>query len=113
MVSPGSLVAPHIPGRIIGVQLRNLTKELLQEATQGLEAAPVVLPGGMTARNIRGGIKVPHLHVADKLYMLNDDQWKQLSTKIVELSQEKLAKAKKPVSFEQAAALAHAVEQLA
>ena len=101
-----------LPWGRLGYRPGFLSKDILAETIQGLSAEKMELPAGLKPGNIRGGIKVAHVHVGDNLYMLNDEQWKKLSAQIVQRSQEKLAKVQKPVSFEQAAALANAVEQL-
>lgn len=61
---------------------------------------------------IRGGIRVPHLHFNDKIYMLNDKQWAQFSGGIITDGKTRLAKTKK-VSFEQGMLLASATQTLA
>jgi hypothetical protein len=48
---------------------------------------------------IRGGLKVPHLHFHDKIYLLNEEQWAKFSKEIIADCKSKLEKVK-TVSFE-------------
>jgi hypothetical protein len=45
----------------------------------GINASPSRLPDF----DIRGGMKVPHIHLDDKIYLLNDEQWRSLSTEVI------------------------------
>ncbi len=62
--------------------------------------------------NIRGGLRIPHLHYEDKIYLLSDEQWKEFSGQVIAQVQEKLANAK-TVSFEQLMEVSEAVNVLA
>lgn len=56
--------------------------------------------------DIRGGMRVPHLHFNNKIYMLDEKQWAAFSGAIVADVKAKLAKTKE-VSFEEGMALAN------
>jgi hypothetical protein len=49
---------------------------------------------------IKGGIRVAHLHFKDKIYPLNEAQWKEFSQGIITDMQAKLAKSKS-IGFEE------------
>ena len=53
---------------------------------------------------IRGGIRAPHLHFENRIYMLNSKQWSQFSKSIIADFQVALEKTK-GISFEQGVAL--------
>ena len=62
--------------------------------------------------NIRGGIRGPHLHFDNRIYMLNSAQWAKFSGAIIADCKAKLASVKK-VSFEEGMLLGSAVQSLA
>lgn len=107
-----------INAKIIEAQIKNLTPsamptpvELHLSMTQ-----PSYMAEAKTAKmnilNIRGGLKIPHLHFEDKIYLLNDQQWKEFSGKVIQQVQDKLSKAQ-TVSFEQLMEVSEAVSVLA
>ncbi len=61
--------------------------------------------------DIRGGIRVAHLHFEGKVYILKDEQWAKFSTKIISDCKAKLANVH-AVSFDQGMELAEAVQSL-
>lgn len=62
--------------------------------------------------NIRGGMKIPHLHFKGDIYLLNEDQWKTFTSQVIEKFQTKLGKVG-TVSFEKLMHLSEAVDSLA
>jgi hypothetical protein len=67
--------------------------------------APVSSRAGAPARalldlGIRGGIRVPHLHFNNKIYLLDNKQWSQFSKGIIADSKARLANVKE-VGFEE------------
>lgn len=58
-----------------------------------------------------GGIRIPHLHFREDFYLLNDKQWRELSTSIMKGFHEKLAAAG-TVNFEQMIGLSDAIDTL-
>jgi hypothetical protein len=56
-----------------------------------------------------GGMRVPHLHFKDDIYLLNHEQWKDFSAMAVKNFQEKLAKVE-TVSFDKLMELSDAIE---
>lgn len=61
--------------------------------------------------SIRGGMKIPHLHFADQLYLLTEEQWKDFSGMMLAKIRDKLAKTN-AVSFDQLMDLASAAGKL-
>ncbi len=58
--------------------------------------------------DIRGGIRMPHLHFKGEIFLLNDDQWKVFAGQTLKNLQERLGTAK-TVSFDGMAELSEAV----
>lgn len=52
------------------------------------EAAALIRP-----RPFPGGLRMPHLHLADRVYQLDQAQWKAFSGEVVKNLQERLARA--------------------
>lgn len=99
------------------VQNRQLIGEFIQKneiqpvtigaiATRAAPTASAVLDLG-----IRGGIRVPHLHFSNKIYMLNEAQWAKFSGGIIADCKAKLAKVKE-VSFEEGMVLGNVAQTL-
>lgn len=61
--------------------------------------------------SVRGGMKVPHLHLADHIYLLNDKQWQEFSGMMLKSIKDKLDNTNK-VNFDQLMTLASAAEKL-
>lgn len=61
---------------------------------------------------IWGGIKIPHLHFNGDIFLLDEKQWKDFSSKIMKEFQGKLSRAN-AVSFEQLMKVSDAVDTLA
>jgi len=59
-----------------------------------------------------GGIRVPHLHFRDDLFLLNEEQWKEFSGQMVRDFQKKLSSVKS-VNFEQFIEVSEAINSLA
>jgi hypothetical protein len=60
---------------------------------------------------IRGGIRTPHLHFNDKIYMLTKEQWTKLSAKIITDCKTKLS-AVKEIGFEEGLLLEDMIQSL-
>jgi hypothetical protein len=60
---------------------------------------------------IRGGMRVPHLHFDNKIYVLNSDQWAKFSEHIVADCKAKLANVKE-VPFEAGILLGSAIQAM-
>lgn len=60
---------------------------------------------------IRGGMKVPHLHCNEKVYILDNEQWAKFSDNIIAHSRAKLANVKN-ISFEEGMLLESAIQGL-
>ncbi len=56
-----------------------------------------------------GGMRVPHLHFKDDIYLLNHEQWKEFSSMAVKNFREKLAKVE-TVNFDKLMELSEAIE---
>ena len=82
---------------------------MVPQAPQAVATATV--RGKITSPDIRGGIRLAHLHFRDDVYILNDEQWGAFSKRIVEDFSAKLAKAS-TVSFDQLLDLSEAVDTL-
>jgi hypothetical protein len=60
---------------------------------------------------IRGGLRIPHLHLDGKIYKLTDQQWASFSARILGDARAKLAKVNS-ISFDHGMNLAQATEML-
>ncbi len=61
--------------------------------------------------DIRGGIRLAHLHFKGNVYLVNERQWKEFTGKVIKDFQAKLAAAPS-VNFEQLMDLSDAVDSL-
>jgi hypothetical protein len=52
------------------------------------------MAGIFRPRLFPGGIKIPHLHFQGDIYILNDKQWKEISTEVINGLRKKIADAK-------------------
>ena len=62
-------------------------------------------------RPFPGGMRIPHVHLKEEIYLLKDRQWREFTKEIVSVFQERLAQANN-VSFEQVMKLSEAIESL-
>jgi hypothetical protein len=62
--------------------------------------------------NIRGGMRIPHLHFKGEIYLLKQEQWKTFTGQVIERFKNKMATAG-TVSFEKLMNLSEAVDSLA
>ncbi len=94
-------------------------RQLIGEFIRVNELKPVVI-GTIAARTapaasalldlgIRGGIRIPHLHFSNKIYMLDDAQWAKFSRGIIADCKAKLANVKE-VSFEEGMVLGNVAQ---
>lgn len=75
--------------------------------------APTPAPFYKIDFDIRGGMKAPHIHLDGKIYLLNEKQWAEFSTKVIVDFQERLEKAKSiPMNFDQLTSVAEASKVL-
>ncbi len=58
-----------------------------------------------------GGMRVPHLHYDGKIFLLDEQQWKEFSKTIIDEFQQKLAKANS-INYEQLMELSGAMESI-
>lgn len=77
-----------------------------------LEGAKVATEARLSFPNIRGGMKTPHLHYGGEIFLLNEEQWKEFSSKVMKKVVAKLSAAKS-VSFQQLVEVSEAVNTLA
>lgn len=75
-------------------------------ASRDATRAPLLIDLG-----IRGGIRVPHLHLKDSIYLLNAEQWAKFSQGILADAAAKLGKAK-ALDFDQAMAIGSITQTL-
>jgi hypothetical protein len=61
--------------------------------------------------NIYGGIRTPHLHYKDDIYLMNADQWSKFSKSVLADVKTKITNAKE-ISFEQVSILANVAGQI-
>jgi hypothetical protein len=64
------------------------------------------------AIDIRGGLKIAHIHFKDEIYLLNEKQWQAFCQPLMKEFQAKLAKAS-AVTFDQLSEINQALEILA
>jgi hypothetical protein len=81
-------------------------KELTNKATLVNLAAAAKVDLG-----IRGGIRVPHIHYDEKIYLLNEAQWAEFSKGVISKAKAKLAEVKE-ISFDEALALGSITQAL-
>lgn len=95
--------------KFIGEFIKN---NRIQPSVIGQVAAEMAAPAkAHIDLGIRGGMRVPHLHFNDKIYLLNNEQWAKFSDTIITDSREKLANVKK-ISFEEGMLLESVVQGL-
>ncbi len=75
--------------------------KLAPATVAGQKAVAATAASTLFDLGIRGGIRVPHLHFDDNIYLLDDKQWTTLSKGIVADFSTKLSKAKS-ISFDDA-----------
>jgi len=73
-----------------------------KELSHRMWPRPIPFPGGM---------RIPHIHFVDKIYMFNDKQWRRFSKTVTAQMAEKLSKANR-VSFEQVMELSSAIDSI-
>jgi hypothetical protein len=92
-------------------ELQAITSIKAETAAVGIEhvkAAPAA--SAFRTLDIRGGIRLAHLHFDNKIYLLDAKQWAEVSQKIVAECQASLAKAK-TISFDEALVLGSMFER--
>lgn len=82
-----------------------------REAGPGAEEAVRATAAALWPGDIRGGIRIAHLHHAGQVYILNERQWADFSGKVMQGLTAKLGKVQK-VGFEQLMEVADAVEKM-
>jgi hypothetical protein len=99
-------------GRPADFWLRNL--ELVKSAIKEYGLQPVAqeyLMQGESFTQVPGGLKIPHFHLGRDLYLLDERQWNDFSTRVIQDFQAKLGRVN-TVSFEQVMGLAEAMDGL-
>ena len=97
------------------VKYHDVIKDVVKSsriAPIGAEALPrsfAVMPGD--PGNIFGGMRMPHFHLGDGIYAVDEKQWGQFTQRVMTDLSAKLANAKQ-VSFEQMMEVADAVQAL-
>jgi hypothetical protein len=89
-------------GRYVDAHAKELTK--VQGALHSTAAAAPEAATRASSRTImwdptRGGMRMPHLHYAGEIFILNEGQWAEFSKSAVSALAEKMGKAQK-VTFE-------------
>ncbi len=106
----------HLPAisKYVEAHAKELTK--VQVASQARLAVAAEAGGGaarVTSRQVmwdptRGGMRMPHLHYAGEIFLLNESQWADFSKSAVAALADKMTKAQK-VSFETVMQISDAV----
>ncbi len=78
---------------------------------QALEAAAKPTSRQILGPDIRGGMRLAHLHYKDDIFILNEEQWRAFSKSVITAFSTKLSKAS-AVSFDQLLDLSEAVDTL-
>ncbi|MBP9211073.1 MAG: hypothetical protein KBF37_12220 [Saprospiraceae bacterium] len=94
----GDFVAGGIEESFEGASFEPGAESLAQKAP----IPPILKPqrGPFWPRPFPGGLRIPHLHFKGDVFLLDDRQWNELSSAVLEGFKEKLNRAKS-VSFEQ------------
>lgn len=95
------------PGTVLGQQVVMTGAQFAQVAAQTED-----LKGKKKRPIFPGGLRCPHLHFKKDIYILNDDQWKTFSKKVIDGFKNKLSKVG-TVSFEQLLETSDAITTLA
>jgi len=85
---------------------------LAGQAPQAVATATATARGKLLPIDIRGGIRIAHLHFRNDVYLLDAVQWKAFSGKVLGEFSAKLSKAS-TVSFDQLLDLSDAVDTIA
>jgi hypothetical protein len=86
--------------------------EVLAGQPQAVATATATAKARLNPIDIRGGIRIAHLHFRSDVYLLDAAQWKAFSGKVLEQFSAKLSKAS-TVSFDQLLDLSDAVDSIA
>jgi hypothetical protein len=86
--------------------------EVLAAQPQAVATATATAKARLNPIDIRGGIRIAHLHFQNDVYLLDAAQWRAFSGKILEQFSAKLSKAS-TVSFDQILDLSDAVDSIA
>ena len=115
-----SFITPEKLKQWGAMKYNGLTKnEVIHEVRMGapqIGAAiqPVKAASGLDQtryHNIRGGLRVPHIHYKNEIYLLDKKQWQEFCKPLLKEFQEKLSKASS-VSFQQLLEISEALEGL-
>lgn len=100
----GEFIAAHklTPARVVGQ---------VGAMEAGAHAVRAAAPAAIIDLGIRGGIRAPHLHFDDKIYLLDETQWAALSKTIIADCKTKLSRVK-TVSFEEGMLIGSLTETL-
>jgi hypothetical protein len=86
--------------------------EVLAAQPQAVATATATAKARLNPIDIRGGIRIAHLHFQNNVYLLDAAQWKAFSGKVLEQFSAKLSNAS-TVSFDQLLDLSDAVDSIA
>ncbi len=75
------------------------------------QAATAATRAKILPQDIRGGIRVAHLHLKDQIYLLTDTQWKEFSGRMMKDFSAKISNASS-VSFDQLLDLSEAIDTI-
>jgi len=84
---------------------------LAGQPAQAIATATATAKARLNPIDIRGGIRIAHLHFRNDVYLLDAAQWKAFSGKVLEQFSAKLSQAS-TVSFDQLLDLSDAVDSL-
>lgn len=93
-----------VVGRYVDAHAKELTRAHMAVQGPVAQAAEPAARAATAARAViwdptRGGMRMPHLHYAGEIYILNENQWADFSKSAMSALAEKLGKAQR-VTFE-------------
>ncbi|MCP5107631.1 MAG: hypothetical protein GY950_29860 [bacterium] len=89
------LDAAHYPVADIMHHMSPIEAQMAQMETKTAKRVGVPLP-----KPFPGGLRIPHMHYKDEIYLVDAKQWKDFSAKVISGLKDKLNKARS-VSFDQ------------
>jgi hypothetical protein len=102
--TPNQLMSLSSPSALSGSGILGFLGGIL-----GFNVGPPRLPD----IDLRGGMKVPHIHLDGNIYLLNEQQWREFSQKVVTDFQKRLDAVKAiPLSVDQVSSIAAAKSTL-
>ncbi|MZP31041.1 hypothetical protein GTO91_15100 [Heliobacterium undosum] len=123
MIDPGpiaGLIGPALKDSVKQVeefihkhQIPSIDHLVTSYTMKGVDAKKLELPVDrhISLQLKNGGMKIPHLHLNDHIYVLNQEQWKEFSGIMLAKLRERINQTNS-VSFEQLVELSSAVDKL-